>query len=49
MFFLHGSKLAYRIETREDRVPGDAVVRIAVDMAGLRERVDREVARLRRE
>jgi hypothetical protein len=41
-------KLAYRIETREDRLPAEAVVRIAIDVRGLRERVDREVARLRR-
>jgi len=35
-----GPKLAYRIETREDRV-ADAVVRVAIDVRRLRERIDR--------
>lgn len=47
MFVSRGPKLLYRIEVREDRL-ADAVVRIAVDVQGLRTRIDREVARLRR-
>jgi hypothetical protein len=39
-----GPKLVYRIEAREDRL-ADAVVRIAVEVAGLRDRVDRESRR----
>ena len=42
-----GPKLAYRIETREDRL-ADAVARVVGRVGGLRERIDREVARLRR-
>jgi hypothetical protein len=34
-----GPKLVYRIEAREDRL-ADAVVRIAVEVAGLRDRVE---------
>jgi hypothetical protein len=30
-----GPKLPYRIETREDRAPADAVVRVAVDAHSL--------------
>jgi DNA-binding transcriptional MerR regulator len=48
LFVSRGPKLAYRIETREDRVPADAVVRVVIDVRGLRDRIDREVARLRR-
>jgi hypothetical protein len=47
MFVLRGPKLVYRIEAREDRL-ADAVVRIAVDVEGLRDRIDHEVVRLRR-
>ena len=43
-----GGKLTYRIETREDRLPADTMVRLAIDMRRLRDRVDREVGRLRR-
>lgn len=43
-----GPKLSYRIETREDRLPADTIVRIAIEVRGLRERIDREVTRLRR-
>jgi hypothetical protein len=42
------ANLAYRIETREDRVPADAVVRFTVDVRGLRDRIDREVEKLGR-
>jgi hypothetical protein len=48
LFVTRGPKLAYRIETREDRRPADAVVSIAIDVRGLRDRIDREIARLRR-
>jgi hypothetical protein len=36
------------IETREDRLPAEAVVRLAIDVRGLRYRIGREVVRLRR-
>jgi hypothetical protein len=45
MFISRGPKLAYRIETREDRVPADAVVRFTVDVEELRVSVDRKVVR----
>jgi hypothetical protein len=48
LFIARGEKLAYRIETRESRLPADTVVRIAIDVRRLRARVDREVGRLRR-
>jgi DNA-binding transcriptional MerR regulator len=48
IFISRSAKLAYRIEIREDRLPADAVVRVAVDVHGLRDRIDREGARLRR-
>jgi hypothetical protein len=37
-----GPKLPYRIETREDRAPADAVVRVAVDVRGARGTIDRD-------
>ena len=48
LFISRGEKGAYRIETRESRVPADTMVRLAIDMRRLRDRVDREVGRLRR-
>ena len=45
---LRRAKLAYRVETREDRLPADEVVRVAVNVRGLRDRIDHEVARLQR-
>ena len=45
---LRRPKLAYRIEACEHRLPADAVVRIAVDVRELRERIDGEVARRHR-
>jgi len=47
LFVSRGPKLAYRIETWEERVPADAVVRIVIDVQGIRALVDREVAKLR--
>jgi hypothetical protein len=46
LFVSRGPKLACRIETREERVPGDAIVRLTIDVQGIRASVDREVARL---
>jgi hypothetical protein len=43
-----GAKLAYRIETREDRLPANAVVGVVIDVQGLRAKIDREVAKPRR-
>jgi len=47
LYAWRGPKLTYRIETRESRVPPDAVARIVLDVRRLRERVDREVGRMR--
>jgi hypothetical protein len=47
LFISRSAKLAYRIETRQDRLPPDVVVRAAVDVAGLRAGIDREVTKLR--
>jgi hypothetical protein len=46
LYVSRGPKLAYRTETREDRVPRDAVVRVKVNVQALRTSIDREVARL---
>ena len=43
-----GPNLAYRIELREDRLPADSVVRLTIDIARLRRRVDQAVRRLQR-
>jgi DNA-binding transcriptional MerR regulator len=48
LFISRGEKGPYRIETREDRLAADTVVRIAIDVRRLRDRLDREVGRLRR-
>jgi hypothetical protein len=48
LYVCRGPKLAYRIETREDRLPADTVVRLAIDVRRLRAEIDREVGRLRR-
>ncbi len=47
MFVSRGSKLSYRIETREERVPADATVRFTICVGALRASIDREVAKLR--
>jgi hypothetical protein len=43
-----GANLTYRIEVREDRLPADAVVRLSIDVARLRRRVDQAVKKLLR-
>jgi hypothetical protein len=43
-----GEKLIYRIETREDRLPADSVVRLSIDVPRLRRKVDLAVKRLGR-
>jgi len=48
VFIARATKLAYRIETREDRLPADVVVRFKVDVAGLRAGIERGVSRLSR-
>jgi DNA-binding transcriptional MerR regulator len=48
LYACRGPKQTYRIETREDRLAADTVVRIAIDVRRLRDRLDREVGRLRR-
>lgn len=47
LYVSRGPKLAYRIETREDRVPGDAIVGLVIDVSAIRAGIDREVAKLR--
>jgi len=48
LYACRGPKLAYRIETRESRLPADALVWIAIDVGRLRAGIDREVGRMRR-
>jgi hypothetical protein len=43
LFISRGEKLAYRIETRESRLPPDTVVRIAIDVRRLLARIDRKL------
>jgi hypothetical protein len=45
LYISRGEKGTYRIETREDRLPADTVVRLAIDVRRLLVRVDREVGR----
>ena len=45
LYAWRGPKLTYRIEAREDRLPADTLVRIAIDLRRLRDRVDREIAK----
>lgn len=46
LYFSRGAKLAYRIETRGDRIPADAVVRFVIDVQALRAGIDKEVFKL---
>jgi hypothetical protein len=46
LFASRGPKLAYRIESKKDRVSAEAVVRIVIDLLGLRACVDRAVTKL---
>jgi hypothetical protein len=46
LFITRGEKGTYRIETRESRLPTDTVIRIAINVRRLRERVDRKVGRV---
>jgi hypothetical protein len=48
LFISRWEKGTYRIETREDRVPADSVVHLAIDVRRLRAGVDREARRMRR-
>jgi len=48
LYVTRGERLGYRIETRQDRIPVGAVVRIIVDVQALREKIERDVVRLRR-
>ena len=41
LYVSRGSKLAYRIETRGDRLPKDDVVQITINVEELRERVEK--------
>jgi hypothetical protein len=48
---LHVSRvpnLTYRIEFREDRLPADSIIRLSIDVARLRRKVDQAVRRLQR-
>jgi hypothetical protein len=48
LYTVRGEKLSYRIETRQDRIPANTVVRLVIDVAGLRERIEQRVRRGRR-
>jgi hypothetical protein len=48
LFISRSAKLTYRIETHEDRLPADAIVRLVIDVQGLRARIDREISKHRR-
>jgi len=48
LYAWRGLKLTYQIETRDDRHPADTVVHLAIDVRRLRDRVDREVGKMRR-
>jgi hypothetical protein len=45
LYVTRGERLAYRIETRQDRIPANAVVRIVVDVPALRTGIDEGVRR----
>jgi hypothetical protein len=47
LFISRGERLTYRIETREDRLPADTVVRLAINVRALRATVDLGVRKLR--
>lgn len=40
-----GEKLIYRIETRQDRIPVNTAVRLVIDVAALRGRIDERLRR----
>jgi hypothetical protein len=47
LYVSRGQKLSYRIETREDRVSADEVVRLAIDVKATSTAIERQVAKLR--
>lgn len=48
LYVARGANRAYRIEPREDRLPADSVIRLSIDVARLRRKVDQAVRRLGR-
>ena len=46
LYITRGPKLTYRIESREDRLPADVMVRLVVDVRRLRNRIDQAVKKL---
>lgn len=46
LWISRGPKLTYRIESRERRLPGDAVVRLTVDVQAIRDNVGLAVKKL---
>jgi hypothetical protein len=46
LYAARGPHLTYRIESREDRLPADVVVRFVVDVRRLRNRIDQQVKKL---
>ena len=48
LYISRSPNLTYRIERREDRLPADSVIRLSIDVARLRRKVDQAVRRLRR-
>jgi hypothetical protein len=48
LYVVRGEKLTNRIETRQDRIPANTVVRLVIDVASLRIRIDDRVRRGRK-
>jgi hypothetical protein len=46
VYVSRGPNTAYRIETREDRLPADSVVRVAIKIAKLRNKINQHVKKL---
>jgi hypothetical protein len=45
LYATRGEKLTYRIETRQDRIPANVIVRLVIDVAGLRKRIEERLRR----
>jgi hypothetical protein len=48
LYVTRGDKLNYRIETRQDRIPANTVVRLVIDVAAMRERIEERLRRGRK-
>ncbi len=49
LYVFRGPNSTYRIEHREDRLPAHSIVRIAINISGLRNRIDLHARKLRRD